>query len=191
MSTAATLACIGAVLGLLLWGQDATRRWWDDIDFLLPLASLAAVWCLNVWEERDGLKRPATLIFLAWLAAFTPGLALALQNWLAGDPTAGRFFLALFSATGRSFTFLGQVGWLVLPALYAGVSLCRLKHRIRPRTDIGFWALVTAILAPAWPQFVWGVEPATDQVVVAVGISLVAGGLLGWMFSRSGYPPVR
>ncbi|MDP8917172.1 MAG: hypothetical protein M3M95_08230 [Pseudomonadota bacterium] len=191
MSTAATLACIAAVLGLLLWGQDATRRWWEDIDFLLPLASLAAVWCLNVWEERDGLKHPAYLLLTAWLAAFAPGLALAMQDWLAGEPTVGRFFLALFSAMGRTFSFLGQVGWLFLPALYAGVALCRLKHRIRPRTDIGFWALITALLAPAWPQFVWRLEPTTEQLLVAAGVSALCGALLGWLFSRSGYPPAR
>lgn len=191
MSTAATLGCIALVLGLLLWGQDATRRWWDDIDFLLPTASLAAVWCVNVWEERDGLRRPAYLLLMAWLAAFTPGLALAMQNWLAGDPTLLRFVIALFSAMGRTFSFLGQVGWLFLPALYAGVSLCRLKHRVRPRTDIGFWAVLTALLAPAWPQFVWGVEPTLDQLVIATAISLVVGALLGWLFSRSGYPPAR
>lgn len=191
MSTAATLGCIALVMGLLLWGQDATRRWWEDIGFLLPLASLAAVWCLNVWEERDGLKHPAYLLLLAWLAAFAPGLALAMQDWLAGDPTAVRFFIALFSALGRTFTFLGQVGWLFLPALYAGVVLCRLKHRIRPRTDIGFWALITALLAPAWPHFVWGVEPSPGALVTATLVSGATGALLGWLFSRSGYPPVR
>jgi len=190
VSTAATLGCIALVLGLLLWGQDATRRWWEDVDFLLPLASIAAVWAVNVWEERDGLKHPAYLLITAWLAAFTPGLSLALQAWLS-DPTAGRFFLALFGAFGRTFTFLGQAGWLVLPALYAGVALCRLKHRIRPRTDIGFWALVTAVLAPAWPEFVWGVEPDRQALAVAVVVSVATGALLGWLFARTGYPPAR
>lgn len=190
MSTAVTLACIGAVLGLLLWGQDATRRWTDGIDFLFPAASIAAVWALNAWEERDGVKRPATLLFTAWLAAFTPGLCLALQAWLP-DPTLGRFLVAVFGALGRTFSLLGQIGWLFLPALYAGVVLCRLKHRVRPRTDIGFWALLTTLLAPAWPQFVWGVEPPPEAVIVAVLTGALTGALLGLLFSRSGYPPTR
>lgn len=190
MSTAATLACIGAVLAFLLWGQDVTRPWTNEIDFLFPPASIAAVWALNAWEERDGVKRPATLLVTAWLAAFAPGLCLALQAWLP-DPTLGRFLVAVFSALGRTFSLLGQIGWLFLPALYAGVALCRRKFRIRPRTDIAFWALLSAILAPAWPQFVWGVEPPVEEVVVAAVAGALAGALLGWLFSRSGYPPAR
>lgn len=190
MSTAVTLACVGLVLGMLLWGQDAARRWIDTIDFLLPAASLGAVWAVNNWEGRDGLRHPAYLLLTAWLAAFTPGLSLAIQAWLP-DPTFFRFLLALFTAIGRTFTLLGQIGWLLLPAIYAGVVLCRLKHRIRPRTDVGFWALITAMLAPAWPRFVGGLEPAPDQLLIAAGVSALTGALLGWLFARSGYPPMR
>ncbi len=194
MGTFLSLTCAGAVFALALWLQEITRRWSDPVGFLIPAASVAAVWAVNSWEARDELRRPNALILSAFFGVLAPGLFLGLLDGLR-DPSVLKFLSELVGAFARTFAILGRIGWVLLPVLYAGATLCRRKHRIRPRTDIWFWTLTTAVGAWVWlrPEeslFAQPVRTASDHLwTLAAG--MVTGALLGWRFAQTGYPPVR
>ncbi len=193
MGTFLSLCLVGAAFATLLWLQDLTRRWSEPVDFLFVIASLAAVWAVNAFEERDRLANPYAFLFTAWFAAFVPGFVLALIDW-SGDPTLLRLALLLLSAIGRTFSLLAQVGWCFIPALYAGVSLCRAKHRVRPWTDLWLWSLLTTLLAWAWMLFAPPLgtgEPLPEQLLVLYPASAAFGVLIGWRFAKTGFPLAR
>jgi hypothetical protein len=188
------LTCTGLVYGLLLWLQDITRRWSDPVSFLIPMASIAAIWCVVTWEARDELRHPNALPISAFFAVLAPGLFLGLLDAMR-DPGVMRFLYEIVGALARTLSHLGRIGWLLLPAAYAGAALCRRKHRIRPRTDLWFWTLITAVGAAVWLQperglFFQSERPLPDQLWT-VGAAAVSGLLIGWRFSKTGYPPAR
>lgn len=194
MSTALSLSCVGLVLGLLLWLQQLTQRWTAPVDWLFPLAGIAAVMAVNAWEARDELPRPNALVIWAFAAVFAPGLFLALLDWMR-DPSVLRFLAELFEAVLRTFSNLGRAGWALIPALYAGAALCRRKHRIRPRTDLYFWTVMGAVAAWLWlrPQVGLFAQPerTLDDRVWTHLTGAVTGLFIGWRFARTGYPPAR
>lgn len=190
-----SLSCIGASFGLALWGLDAARRWTEPIAFVVMLATVVAVWAVNEFEERDALRHPYALLLSAWAATLAPGLALAAVVW-SREPTALAFAVLLATTLGRSFTVLGQIGWALLPALYAGAALCRVRHRQRPGTDTYFWGLMAAAMVFVWLRFAGrrpfgGTDFEADAVLVATLASAILGAGLGRLFARTGYPPAR
>ena len=194
MGTSLSLGCVGAVFAVLLWLQQLTQRWSDPVDFLFPAASIGAVMAVNAWEQRDELRQPNALVLWAFAAVFAPGLFLAMLDWLR-DPSVLRFFTELLEAAVRSFSHLGRAGWAMIPALYAGAVLCRRKHRIRPRTDVGFWTLMAGIAAWLWlrPETGLLAQPlrtVEDRVWTHLA-GAVTGAFIGWRFSKTGYPPAR
>lgn len=194
MGTFLSLTCAGGVFALMLWLQEITRRWTDPVGFLVPIASIAAVYAVNAWESRDALRYPNALTTGAFCAVLGPGLFLGLLDFLR-DPGVLRFFIEIGGALARTFAALGRIGWILLPVLYAGASLCRRKHRIRPRTDVWLWTLVTAIGASVWLRAQPGLfgQPARtgEDALWAVLAGIVTGALIGWRFARTGYPPTR
>ena len=194
MGTFLSLTCVGATFAVLLWLQQLTGRWSEPVAFLFPLSSIAAVLAVNAWEARDELPRPNALVGWACAATFAPGLFLALLDWLR-DPSVLRFLTEVFEAVVRTFSILGRAGWALIPALYAGAVLCRRKHRIRPRTDLYFWTLMAGVAAWLWlrPETGLFAQPLrTPQDRVWTHLAGAAAGILvGWRFSRTGYPPAR
>jgi hypothetical protein len=185
---------VGLTFGLLLWLQQLTQRWSDPVDWLFPLASIAAVMAVNSWEARDELPRPNALVWWGFAAVFAPGLFLAMLDWLR-DPSVLRFLTELFQSVLRTFSILGRTGWALFPALYSGAVLCRRKHRIRPRTDLYFWTLTAGIAAALWlrPEtglFAQPLRTPEDRAWTHLA-GAAAGLLIGWRFSRTGYPPAR
>lgn len=194
MGTFASLTCAGGVFALLLWLQEITRRWSDPVGFLIPAASIAAIWAVNSWEARDELRRPHALVVSGFLAVTAPGLFLGLLDFLQ-EPSILRFLTEVVGAFARTFAILGRIGWVLLPVLYAGATLCRRKHRIRPWADVWFWSLTAAIGAWVWLQPEEGLfaQPARTLAdgIWTVLAGAVTGALLGWRFARTGYPPAR
>lgn len=195
MGTFLSLSCAGGVFALLLWLQEITRRWTDPVGLLIPLASIAALFAVNSWETRDELRRPMALTAAAFFLVLAPGLFLGLLDFVR-EPGLLRFFSEVLSALSRTFANLGRFGWVLLPVLYAGASLCRRKHRIRPRTDVWFWALIATVSAVVWlrpeprglfPQ----AERTLEDQLFAFAAAAVSGALIGWRFARTGYPPAR
>jgi hypothetical protein len=195
VGTFLSLSCAGGVFALLLWLQEITRRWTDPVALLIPAASIAALFAVNSWEARDELPRPTALTTAAFLAVLAPGLFLGLLDFTR-DPGVLRFFSEILSALARTFANLGRYGWALLPVAYAGAALCRRKHRIRPRSDLWFWALVTTVGALVWlrPEprglFPQPERPLDDQLF-AYAAAAVSGALIGWRFASTGYPPAR
>lgn len=194
MGTFLSLTCAGAVFALMLWLQEVTRRWSDPVGFLIPVASIAAVWAVNSWEARDELRHPNALTVSAFLGVLAPGLFLGLLDGLR-DPSVVKFLSEIVGALLRTFAILGRIGWVLLPVLYAGAALCRRKHRVRPGTDIWFWTLTTAIGAWVWLQPEGGLFAQPERLVSdyawTVAAAAATGALLGWRFARTGYPPAR
>ena len=194
MGTFLSLTCAGGVFALMLWLQEITRPWTDPVGFLIPVASIAAIWAVNSWEARDELRHPNALGVSAFCAVLGPGLFLGLLAFTR-DPGVMRFLIEIGGALVRTLSVLGRIGWVLLPVLYAGASLCRRKHRIRPRTDIWLWTLVTAIGAWVWLQPQPGLfgqpERSLADAVWAVVAGAVTGALIGWRFAKTGYPPTR
>lgn len=194
MGTFLSLTCVGAVFALLLWLQEITRRWSNPLSFLIPLASIGAVLAVNAWETRDGLRRPDALAIAGGVAVLGPGLFLGLLDWIR-EPSVLGFLRELVGAVARTFSHLGRIGWALLPALYAGASLCRRKHRIRPRTDLWFWALMTTLASVVWLRpdtglFGQPARPLEDRIWTYLA-GAATGVLVGWRFARTGYPPAR
>jgi hypothetical protein len=185
---------VGLALGVLLWLQQLTQRWSGPVDWLFPLASIAAVMAVNSWEARDELPRPNALVMWAFGAAFAPGLFLAMLDWTR-DPSVLRFLTELFQAVVRTFSILGRAGWALIPALYAGAVLCRRKHRIRPRTDVYFWTLTAGIAATLWLRPETGLFPqplrTPEDGAWTHLAGAVTGAFIGWRFAKTGYPPAR
>ena len=194
MGTFLSLTCAGAVFALMLWLQEITRRWSDPVGWLIPAASIAAVWAVNSWEARDELRHPNALTVYAFLGVLAPGLFLGLLDGLR-DPSVIKFLTEIVGAFARTFAILGRIGWVLLPVLYAGATLCRRKHRIRPRTDVWLWTLVGAIGAWVWLRPEEGLfaqpERTGSDLLWTVTAGTATGALLGWRFARTGYPPVR
>ena len=195
MGTFLSLSCAGGVFALLLWLQEITRRWTDPVGLLIPLASIAALFAVNSWEARDELRRPTALTTAAFCAVLAPGLFLGLLDFTR-EPGVLRFFSEVIGALARTFANLGRFGWALIPVVYAGVAICRRKHRIRPRTDVWFWTLITTVGAVVWlrpepgglfPQQ----ERLLDDQLFAYAAAAVSGALIGWRFARTGYPPSR
>jgi hypothetical protein len=194
VGTFLSLTCAGAVFALMLWLQEITRRWSDPVGFLIPAASIAAVWAVNSWEARDELRHPNALSVYAFLGVLAPGLFLGLLDGLR-DPGVLKFLTEIVGALARTFAILGRIGWILLPVLYAGATLCRRKHRIRPRTDVWLWTLISGIGAWVWLRPEEGLFAQPERVALdhlwTVTAGAVTGALLGWRFARTGYPPVR
>jgi len=194
VGTFVSLTCAGGVFALMIWLQEITRRWSEPVGFLIPVASIAAIWAVNSWEARDELRHPNALTIGAFFAVLAPGLFLGLLDALR-DPGVIKFLVEIVGALARTFAILGRIGWVLLPVLYAGVTLCRRKHRIRPRTDTYFWALTAGIAAWVWLRPEAGLFAQPERTVgdhlwtVLAGIA--SGALVGWRFSKTGYPPTR
>lgn len=194
MGTFLSLSCAAGVFALSLWLQEITRRWSDPVGFLIPAASIAAIWAVNSWEARDELRHPTALVIAAFLAVLAPGLFLGLLDAMR-DPGVIKVLSEIVGAFARTFAILGRIGWVLLPTLYAGATLCRRKHRIRPRTDVWFWTCMAGVAAWAWLQPETGLFAQPERTAAdrlwTVGAAAVTGALIGWRFARSGYPPVR
>ena len=194
MGTFLSLTCAGGVFALMIWLQEITRRWTDPVGFLIPAASIAAIYAVNSWEARDELRRPNALTISAFLGVLAPGLFLGLMDAMR-DPGVLKFLSEIVGALARTFAVLGRIGWVLLPVLYAGATLCRRKHRIRPRTDVWFWTLTSAIGAWVWlrPEEGLFAQPArtVGDHVWTVTAGAASGAFLGWRFAKTGYPPAR
>jgi hypothetical protein len=189
------IAAVGGVVALLLWAME-DRRWISAIDFLFPFFSIGAAGAIASFEAQDGLRRPAILLLLATLTVFSSGVALWILSFfreVSPWPPAGLFFGGLL----YSLTLMAMLGWLFVPAVYVGASLCRDWLYNRPWSDMALWSLMAVLFASVWFTDVYGPLPVLERLgwltlTLLFSFSALFGAGIGWLFYRlTGYPLSR
>jgi len=189
------LTAVGGVVALLLWAMH-DRRWIEAIAFLFPMFSIASAIAIGGFEAQDRLVRTGSLLGCTLLAAMAPSLPLALARLVRDVSGLGPVWLFLAGML-YAFSLLAMLGWLFLPAAYAGVSLCRDWLKGRPRTDAFLFGMLALLFAWVWFSDVYGAFPGLHRLGWATLSFLYVssgglGALIGWLFYRlTGYPVSR
>ena len=190
------LLAVGGVVALLLWAME-DRGWITAISFLFPFFTFAAAAAIGSFEAQDGIQRSAALLGLTAAAAFAPGLMLTLADTVRTVSHLSSPLWVFGAGLGYAVSVLVMLGWLVLPAIYGGASLCRDWMRQRPASDMALWALMTTLFAAVWFSDVhggfWALSPlGWFTTAFLYGGSAAIGAGLGWLFHRwTGYPSAR